>query len=647
MLLKAINSDKILSKIKPTIIANDIRIGKTRPLLKWAGGKTQLLDILMPLIPNEYGRYIEPFFGGGALYFEHQPKQSIISDSNPELINLYNVIANNSKEVIKLLKTYPNDPEFFYQMRSKDRLTLSCEEAAARTIYLNRTCFNGLYRVNRKNEFNVPFGSYKNPSICDVSNILNVSKMLKNTEILCGDYKNILKNQARANDFIFLDPPYLPISEYSDFKRYTKEQFYEEDHRDLAEEVHRLYDMGCNIVLTNSNNPLVHELYAKFKIEIHQTRRNINSNGSKRTGEDVIVIAKHEAKKYINIDNTAIISGQATKYPSTRYMGAKTKILPYIRDIIRKFECDTVLDLFSGSGVVSYMLKAEGKEVWTNDYMALGSTLTKAMVENNGVTLNLDKAKKLMKPNPLNDNFVQNTFEGLYFTNEENILIDNIRCNIKQLKNPYERAIAKSAIIRACFKKRPRGIFTYVGERYDDGRKDIKTDLSEHFLNAVTEINQAVFDNGAKSKSFRLDAMNFKKKPDLVYMDPPYYSPLSDNEYVRRYHFVEGIACDWQDVEIQWHTKTRKIKNYPTPFSSRLGTHDAFNKLFSHFKDSILIVSYSSNSQPTLDEMVSLISKHKQKVEIVTIDHTYSIGNQGAKVEVNKNKVQEYLFIGY
>ena len=647
MLSKAIYSPNTLDQIKSASIKSNVTIGKTRPLLKWAGGKTQLLEVLTKFIPDKYGRYIEPFFGGGALYFDHQPRESIIADSNPELINLYNVIASNPKEVIKLLKEYLNDSEFFYQMRAKDRLLLSCEEAAARTIYLNRTCFNGLYRVNRKNEFNVPFGRYKNPLICDVSNILNVSKLLKSTEIVCGDYKDVLKKHAKPNDFIFLDPPYLPISEYSDFKRYTKEQFYEEDHRDLADEVHRLYDMGCNIVLTNSNNPLVHELYGKYKIEIHQTRRNINSNGSKRTGEDVIVIAKHEARKYFNINSTAIISGQATKYPSTRYMGSKTKILPYIRDIVRKFECDTVLDLFSGSGVVSYMLKAEGKEVWTNDYMALGSTLTKAMIENNEITLNLDKAKKLMNTNAQSDNFVQRTFEGLYFTNEENILIDNIRCNIKQLKNPYEKAIAKSAIIRACFKKRPRGIFTYVGERYDDGRKDIRTALSEHFLNAVAEINQAVFDNGAKSKSFRLDAMNFKKKPDLVYMDPPYYSPLSDNEYVRRYHFVEGIACDWQDVEIQWHTKTKKIKNYPTPFSSRLGAHDAFDKLFSHFKESILVVSYSSNSQPTLDEMVSLISKYKQNIEIITIDHTYSIGNQGSKIDANKNKVQEYLFIGY
>lgn len=647
MLSKAPHISNTLDNNKSASIKGSITVGKTRPLLKWAGGKTQLLEVLTRFIPNKYGRYIEPFFGGGALYFDHQPKESIIADSNPELINLYNVIASNPKEVIKLLKEYQNDSEFFYQMRAKNGLLLSSEEAAARTIYLNRTCFNGLYRVNRKNEFNVPFGRYKNPLICDVSNILNVSKLLKRTEIVCGDYKDVLKKHAQPNDFIFLDPPYLPISEYSDFKRYTKEQFYEEDHRDLADEVHHLYDMGCNVVLTNSNNPLVHELYGKYKIEIHQTRRNINSNGGKRTGEDVIVIAKHEVKKYFNISNTAIISGQATKYPSTRYMGSKTKILPYIRDIVRKFECDTVLDLFSGSGVVSYMLKAEGKEVWANDYMALGSTLSKAMVENNEITLNLDKAKKLMNPHAQNDNFVQNTFEGLYFTNEENILIDNIRCNIKQLKNPYEKAIAKSAIIRACFKKRPRGIFTYVGERYDDGRKDIKTALSDHFLNAVTEINRAVFDNGTKSKSFRLDAMNFKKKPDLVYMDPPYYSPLSDNEYVRRYHFVEGIACDWQGVEIQWHTKTKKIKNYPTPFSSRLGAHDAFNKLFSHFKESILVISYSSNSQPTLDEMVSLISKYKQNVEIIAIDHTYSIGNQGSKVEANKNKVQEYLFIGY
>ena len=186
-----------------------------------------------------------------------------------------------------------------------------------------------------------------------------------------------------------------------------------------------------------------------------------------------------------------------------------------------------------------------------------------------------------------------------------------------------------------------------LAHRYDDGRKDLQTSLKDHFLDAVAVINDAVFDNNQKNLSRRGDAMTIRSRPDLVYMDPPYYSTQSDNEYVRRYHFVEGIACDWQGVEMQWHTKTKKFKSYPTPFSTKTGAHSAFDRLFNKFKDSILIVSYSSNSLPTLDEMVALMAKYKQHVEVISIDYRYSFGNQAHKVNNNKNAAQEYLFVGY
>ena len=163
----------------------------------------------------------------------------------------------------------------------------------------------------------------------------------------------------------------------------------------------------------------------------------------------------------------------------------------------------------------------------------------------------------------------------------------------------------------------------------------------------MESINNAIFDNGCENKSKHGDAMEVKiKYPDLVYIDPPYYSPLSDNEYVRRYHFVEGLARDWKGVEIQENTITKKFKSYPTPFSTRKGAADAFDKLFKKFSNSILIVSYSSNSQPTQDEMVALMSKYKEHVEVVPIDYTYSFGNQ-KHAKTNRNKVQEYLFVGF
>ena len=619
---------------------------QAKPILKWAGGKTQMLSDLLPKVPASYGRYIEPFFGGGALFFALQPENAIIADSNPELINMYRQVANNVDEVIRYLKKYENTSEVFYEVRSLEWETLPQAEAAARTIFLNRTCFNGLYRVNKQGKFNVPYGKYKNPKICDEDGLRAASAALKKAEILCGDYLLVLDHYAQPGDFVFLDPPYLPISEYSDFKRYTKEQFSEEDHIELAKIIMRLHERGCHVVLTNSNHPLVHELYAPFAIEVIQTKRHISCNGSTRKGEDVIVTIPPKQNRLAEI-TLEKLPEQVAAYPSTRFMGSKSKLLSEIWAVASQFDVDTVVDLFSGSGIVGYMFKAQGKTVISNDYMAMSATFTKAMVENNMVRLSMDEAMALLVPNAESDRFVSETFKDLYYTDDENELIDTLRANIAAIKDPYKHAIAMTALIRACIKKRPRGIFTYTGQRYNDGRKDLQKTFTQQFLEAVEAVNAAVFDNGKKNVSKRGDAMDLKvEQPDLVYIDPPYYSPLSDNEYVRRYHFVEGLARDWQGVEIQEHTQTKKFKSYPTPFSTRMGAADAFDRLFKKYANSILIVSYSSNSLPTQDEMVAIMAKYKAHVEVIPVDYKYSFGNQ-ADAKTHRNTVQEYLFVGY
>ena len=617
-----------------------------KPILKWAGGKTQMLGDLLPKVPNNYGKYIEPFIGGGAMFFALNPHNAIISDSNPELINMYKQVADNVEEVISYLKKYENTQEMFYEVRALEWQNLPKAEAAARTIYLNKTCFNGLYRVNKKGKFNVPFGRYKSPKFCDIEVLYAASNVLKKATIVCGNYLSVLKEYAEPGDFIFLDPPYLPISEYSDFKRYTKEQFYEEDHVDLAKEVFRLHEMGCNVILTNSNHPLVHELYDPFNIEVIQTKRYISCNSNSRKGEDIIVTVP--AKEKIVFDpHYESLPDQMSKYPTTRYMGSKRKLLNEIWSVASHFKFDTVVDLFAGSGIVGYMFKTQGKTVISNDYMAMSATFAKAMIENNNVTLTLEEAKNLLVDKKESDHFVANTFSGLYYTDEENNLIDTLRTNIAMIKNPYKHAIAMTALIRACTKKRPRGIFTYTGDRYNDGRKDLKKTLEQQFLEAVQAVNEAIFDNGKVNKARHGDAMEIKAgTPDLVYIDPPYYTPHSDNEYVRRYHFVEGLARDWQGVEIQENTLTKKFKSYPTPFSTRKGAADAFDRLFKKFKDSILIVSYSSNSLPSQDEMVAIMAKYKKHVEVIPIDYIYSFGNQST-AKTNRNKVQEYLFVGF
>lgn len=619
----------------------------TRPLLKWAGGKTQLLPELLAKAPKKFGKYIEPFFGGGALYFALRPGDGVVADSNPELINLYRSVAKSVEIVIERLRSCLNTEDAFYVMRALDWTKMDPADAAARTIFLNRTCFNGLYRVNKSGGFNVPFGRYKNPKILDEDALRAASVLLGKSTIVQGNYKTVLAEHAAPGDFVFLDPPYLPISKFSDFKRYTKEQFYEEDHHELAQEVNRLQQMGCHVLLTNSNHPLVHELFAHCKMEVIQTKRYISCNGGSRKGEDVIVSAPPRARLNLKLLPPPL-AAQVSNYPSTRYMGSKAKLLTEIWGVASQFKFNHAVDLFAGSGVVGYMFKSQGKAVVSNDYMSFSNVFAKAMLENNTETLDADEAQELLLPKYKSDRFVEKTFAGLYFTDDENRLIDTLRANIANIKNPHVRAIAMSALIRACFKKRPRGIFTYIGHRYDDGRKDLAMSFKDQFIEAVGTINGAVFDNGQVHKAIHGDAMSADVgESGLVYIDPPYYSQLSDNEYVRRYHFVEGLARNWEGVEIQQHTLTKKFKSYPTPFSSRQGASDAFDVLFRRYKSSVLLVSYSSNSLPTLDEMVSLMSKHKSRVEVLPVDYKYSFGTHAHKVGANKNAVQEYLFIGY
>ena len=343
------------------------------------------------------------------------------------------------------------------------------------------------------------------------------------------------------------------------------------------------------------------------------------------------------------IVNSLTPAEQIKKYPTTRYMGSKSKLIDVIWEASKNFEFDSVLDLFSGSGVVSYMYKSYGKRVISNDYMTMAAVLSKALIENNDITLPLDEAKELTRAQDLIDSFVQDTFKGIYFSDADNLFIDIVRANIKLIDDEYKRAIAMEALIRACTKKRPRGIFTYVGDRYNDGRKDLKKSFEEQFLEAVELINNAIFSNKKKNQSFNEDSMLFKAKADLIYIDPPYYTPKSDNEYVRRYHFVEGLARDWQGVEIQEDTKTKKFKSYPTPFSTKDGAADAFDEIFRRYSNSILIISYSSNSLPNMNDMIMMLKKYKSHVEVIPVDYKYSFGTRANTV---RNDVQEYIFVG-
>jgi DNA adenine methylase len=264
---------------------------KPKPFVKWVGGKRQLLAQFrrLNLYPPEKfdiktGRYFEPFVGGGAVFFDLLPEKGFLSDLNNELVITYNVIKNNVNELIKSLKKHKTDKEYFLKVRAQDTNALTDVSVASRFIFLNRTCFNGLYRVNSKGGFNVPYGKHTNPLICDEINLRKVSKALQSIEIKHQDYKTVLK-KAKKGDFIYFDPPYYPVSKTSSFTSYTKEAFLDKEQTELRDTFLQLHKRGCFVMLSNSDTPFINNIYSGFKgvrISKIEAGRSINSKGSGR-----------------------------------------------------------------------------------------------------------------------------------------------------------------------------------------------------------------------------------------------------------------------------------------------------------------------------------------------------------------------------
>lgn len=251
-----------------------------------------MLPAIACYLPDEIVRYVEPMIGGGALFFALAPERALIADGNPELVSFYRAIVEHGARVIRRYNDWSFDERTFYELRELRFEQLDAITAAARLLYLNRAAFNGLYRVNRAGGFNVPWGRYKRRFEPDTEQFDRARSVLARARIELGDFRELLEAEARPGDFIFLDPPYVPISPYSDFKRYTRNQFADSDHRDMAILTRRLTERGCNILITNSNHPLVHDLYEGYQIDVVPTKRNINVRGEGRSGEDVIIYAK-------------------------------------------------------------------------------------------------------------------------------------------------------------------------------------------------------------------------------------------------------------------------------------------------------------------------------------------------------------------
>jgi DNA adenine methylase len=256
-----------------------------KPFLKWVGGKRQLLVEIKKNMPTKFNNYFEPFVGGGALFFDLELESATINDYNSELINTYLNVRDNSSNLIDSLKNHKNESDYYYKIRNLDKdnniQNLSSLERASRFIYLNKTCFNGLYRVNKKGEFNAAFGHSKNPNICDEETITAASNALKKANILCGDFQNI-KNLIKKGDFIYFDPPYEPISTTSNFVSYTETGFNFEMQTKVKELCDYINSIGAYFLVSNSDSNDIKQLFKDYTIKTVQATRSINSDSTNR-----------------------------------------------------------------------------------------------------------------------------------------------------------------------------------------------------------------------------------------------------------------------------------------------------------------------------------------------------------------------------
>lgn len=338
---------------------------------------------------------------------------------------------------------------------------------------------------------------------------------------------------------------------------------------------------------------------------------------------------------------------KALTYPRFRYMGSKHKLIPWIYDSLKTLPFDSVLDGFAGSGVVSYTFKTMGKEVISNDFLRFSHLITKATCENSHVTLKKEDISVILEKDEAKNDFITSTFEGIFFTKPDLEFLDQAYWNIKKLGDEYKKAVALTSLIRACIKKQPRGVFTVSGDlsNYNDGRRDLRLSIQEHFLEQVSVVNDLIFNNGKKHQSFNTSIFNLElsQVPDLVYLDPPYVPKSDDNCYVKRYHFLEGLSKYWEGEKIMETTKVKKIPKKYTPFSYRSKAVETFDQLFEKFQESIIVLSYSNNGFPDLKTLKQLLSKYKKEINVLKKPHKYHFGNHS---KVKRSIVEEYLIIG-
>jgi DNA adenine methylase/adenine-specific DNA-methyltransferase len=294
--------------------------------------------------------------------------------------------------------------------------------------------------------------------------------------------------------------------------------------------------------------------------------------------------------------------------------------------------------------VVSYLLKADGFTVTSNDFLNFPGTIARATVANSDITLPADLVEEICSAAVDDRDFIQSKFEGLFLSHADRKFLDSAWSHIDRLEG-YSRDVAISALILSAARKQPRGVFTFTGARYDDGRRDLHLPMADHFRERVAAYNATVFSNGRESRVVTGDVTALGSDTyDIVYLDPPYAPPSDDADYIKRYHFLEGLSVYWRGQTIMEETKTKKLVKKFTPFAYKRTIEDALLRTFEQFQDSdALVLSYSSNAVPSRERIVDIMSTVKSHVEVKAIDHRYSFGTHAS---ATRSAVSEYIFIG-
>lgn len=334
----------------------------------------------------------------------------------------------------------------------------------------------------------------------------------------------------------------------------------------------------------------------------------------------------------------------AQRYPRLRFMGSKYRLLQPLRDVFSSLGGTTVLDAFSGSGVVAYLMKAMGYQVRANDFMAFQSTIARATVQNSTHHLGAEIVERICSEPADDRDFIQRTYKDIFFDEDDRRFLDSAWSHIDQLAGA-ERDLALSALILSASRKQPRGVFTFAGARYLDGRRDLAKSMREHFIEHAASYNATVLDTEVSGHQVtQMDAMTLDEGPyDIVYLDPPYAPPKDDADYMKRYHFLEGLAGYWRGQTIMEETKTKKIAKRYTPYAYKSSAEAALATTFEKFSSSrALVISYSSNAVPGRQRMEALLRETGREVNTVVIPHTYSFGTHTA---ATRRSVDEYIYV--